>query len=164
MGIHPLFLFAWGGHSRAIQDICIRSFGRPLLRPLGEIAIWERLVFPSLTFLLRKLRSEVLENLGLNGCVPVFNWMTQKFPFTLKNRRTREKCEGLGEMAVKPVIWRPALSLCSQMKIRQSIMRRAAPASALTRFAFWIRAAMSNARLRSAKRIESCDCAAVKGY
>jgi hypothetical protein len=26
-------------------------------------------VLPSLTFLLRKLRSEVLENLGLNGCV-----------------------------------------------------------------------------------------------
>jgi hypothetical protein len=56
----------------AIQDICIRWFGRPLLRPLGEIAIWERLVFPSLTFLLRKLRSEVLENLELNGCVLSF--------------------------------------------------------------------------------------------
>jgi glucose-6-phosphate-specific signal transduction histidine kinase len=38
----------------------------------GNCDLGTVLVFLSLTFLLRKLRSEVLENLGLNGCVPSF--------------------------------------------------------------------------------------------
>jgi hypothetical protein len=68
-----LFLVAWGAAIPvASKTFVLGGSGGPLLRPLGEIAIWERLVFPSLTFLLRKLQSEVLENLELNGCVPSF--------------------------------------------------------------------------------------------
>ena len=47
-------------------------------------------------------------------------------------------------------------TLC-QVYNPQSIMRKTARAFAQVRFAFSIRAAMSNASSRSARRIESCD-------
>ena len=52
---------------------------------------------------------------------------------------------------------RPVLSLCSSIKIRQSITRKVAQIFAQARFAFWIQAAMSSALFRSTRQIESCD-------
>ena len=51
----------------------------------------------------------------------------------------------------------PASSLCSQRKTRQSITRRAVPASAQARFGFSIQRAMLSASFRSTTRIASYD-------
>src|SRR5260370_36709425 len=51
----------------------------------------------------------------------------------------------------------PASSLCARKTLRPSIMRRIARAFAVAKFAFWIRAAISNASFRSTRRKESCD-------
>ena len=52
---------------------------------------------------------------------------------------------------------RPASSLSFKRSVRPSIMRRAVRVFAQVRFRFWIRAAMSNTRFRSTKRIERCE-------
>src|SRR5262249_60401409 len=51
----------------------------------------------------------------------------------------------------------PALSLCSQRKIRPSITRRIARAFARARFAFSVQRGTSSESFRSTTRIESCN-------
>src|SRR4029453_5643632 len=51
----------------------------------------------------------------------------------------------------------PALSLCSLPRTMRSAMRQPAHSFAPAKFAFWMRAGVSNAQLHSTSRIENCD-------
>jgi hypothetical protein len=61
--------------------------------------------------------------------------------------------------------WSPRRWACvPPRKIKQSITLSAAHASAQAKFTAWIGPAMSNAPLRSAKRIESCENAVIETH